>query len=175
MTNPEPITPKRTPILWILGILTMVGTAFSAIAYICWAFAPDYMQKSMEMIKEMGMFPAEQTDQILSIYTSINSWQYLLLAAVQLMLFAGAFLMLVKLNRVGFHVYTIGKILEFCVMNFVIGGVVAMNLNGIITSVLWVLMYATQLRFLKAVENQDNNSTPSNISSPESENQPSHE
>ena len=175
MNNPETITPKRTPILWILGIITMLNSAFSAIAYICWAFAPDYMQKSMEMIKEMGMFPAEQTDQILSIYTSINSWQYLLLAAVQLMLFAGAFLMLVKLNSKGFHVYTIGKILEFCVLNFVIGGLVAMDVNGIIMSVLWVLMYATQLRFLKAVENQDNNSTPSNISSPESENHPSHE
>ena len=175
MNNPETITPKRTPILWILGIITMLNSAFSAIAYICWAFAPDYMQKSMEMIKEMGMFPAEQTDQILSIYTSINSWQYLLLAAVQLMLFAGAFLMLVKLNSKGFHVYTIGKILEFCVLNFVIGGMVAMDVNGIIMSVLWVLMYTTQLRFLKAVENQDNNSTPSNISSPESENHPSHE
>ena len=129
----------------------------------------------MEMIKEMGMFPAEQTDQILSIYTSINSWQYLLLAAVQLMLFAGAFLMLAKLNSKGFHVYTIGKILEFCVLNFVIGGMVAMDVNGIILSVLWVLMYATQLRFLKIAENQDNNSTPSNISSPESENQTSYE
>ena len=168
-------TPKRTPILWILGILTMVGTAFSAIAYICWAFAPDYMQKSMEMIKEMGMFPAEQTDQILSIYTSISSWQYILMFVVQIMLFAGAFLMLVKLNSKGFHVYTIGKILEFCVLNFVIGGMVAMDVNGIIMSVLWVLMYATQLRFLKSVENQDDNSTPSNISSPESENHPSHE
>ena len=167
--------PKRTPILWILGILTMLNSAFSAIAYICWAFAPNYMQKSMEMIKELGMFPAEQTDQILSIYTSINSWQYLFLAAVQLMLFAGAFLMLVKLNSKGFHVYTIGKILEFCVLNFVIGGMAAMDVNGIIMSVLWVLMYATQLRFLKAVENQDNNSTPSNNSSPESENHPSHE
>ena len=175
MNNPETITPKRTPILWILGIITMLNSAFSAIAYICWAFAPDYMQKSMEMIKAMGMFPAEQTDQILSIYTSINSWQYLLLAAVQLMLFAGAFLMLVKLNSKGFHVYTIGKILEFCVLNFVIGGMVAMDVNGIIMSVLWVLMYATQLRFLKAVENQDNNSTPTDISSPESENHPSHE
>ena len=168
-------TPKRTPILWILGILTMVGTAFSAIAYICWAFAPDYMQKSMEMIKEMGMFPTEQTDQILSIYTSISSWQYLLLTVVQIMLFAGAFLMLVKLNSNGFHVYTIGKILEFCVLNFVIGGMAAMDVNGIIMSVLWVLMYATQLRFLKAAENQDNNSTPSNISSSESENHLSHE
>ena len=83
--------------------------------------------------------------------------------------------MLVKLNSNGFHVYTIGKIIEFCVLNFVIGGMAAMDVNGIIMSVLWVLMYATQLRFLKAAENQDNNSTPSNISSSESDNQPSHE
>lgn len=155
MNNSETIPPKRTPILWILGILTMVSAGFSAIAYLIWAFAPDYMLKSVETIKEMDMFPEDQLEQILSFYTSINNWQYLLLSAVQLMLFVGAFLMLVKLNKAGFHVYTIGKILEFCVMNFVIGGLVAMNLNGIITSVLWVLMYATQLRFMQPVDNQN--------------------
>ena len=168
-------TPKRTPILWILGIITMLNSAFSAIAYICWAFAPDYMLKSMETIKDMGMFPADQVEQILSIYTSINSWQYLLLAAVQLMLFVGAFLMLAKLNKAGFHVYTIGKILEFCVMNFVIGGLVAMDLNSIIMSVLWVLMYATQLRYMKPFDNQNNNDTLQNPDSVTSENNPSNE
>ena len=169
------ITPKRTPILWIVGIITMLNSAFSAIAYICWAMAPDYMLKSMETFKSMNLLPSDQLDLILSLYTSISSWQYLLLTVVQIMLFVGAFLMLVKLNSNGFHVYTIGKILEFCVLNFVIGGMAAMDVNGIIISVLWVLMYATQLRFLKAAENQDNNSTPSNISSSESDNQPSHE
>lgn len=149
-------TPKRTPILWILGIITMLSATFSAIAYICWAFAPDYMLKSMESVKEMGVFPAEQAEQILAIYTSINSWQYLMLMAVQIMLFAGAFLMLAKLNKAGFHVYTIGKILEFCVTNFLIGGLVAMNINGIIMSVLWVLMYATQLRFMQSTDEQNN-------------------
>ena len=168
-------TPKRTPILWILGIITMLNSAFSAIAYICWAFAPDYMLKSMETIKDMGMFPADQVEQILSIYTSINSWQYLLLAAVQLMLFVGAFMMLAKLNKAGFHVYTIGKILEFCVMNFVIGGLVAMDLNSIIMSVLWVLMYATQLRYMKPFDNQNNNDTLQNPDSVTSENNPSNE
>ena len=155
-TNPQ-YKPQRTPILWILGILTMVSAVFSAIAYLCWAIAPDYMLKSMEMIKSMDLFSADQAEQILNLYTSITSLQYLLLTVVEIMLFAGAFLMLVKLNKVGFHLYTIGKILEFCVLNFIIGGLAAMNMNGIITSVLWVLMYATQLRFMKPVDDQDNN------------------
>ena len=155
-TNPQ-YKPQRTPILWILGILTMVSAVFSAIAYFCWAIAPDYMLKSMEMIKSMDLFSADQAEQILNLYTSITSLQYLLLTVVEIMLFAGAFLMLVKLNKVGFHLYTIGKILEFCVLNFIIGGLAAMNMNGIITSVLWVLMYATQLRFMKSVDDQDNN------------------
>ena len=155
-TNPQ-YKPQRTPILWILGILTMVSAVFSAIAYLCWAIAPDYMLKSMEMIKGMDLFSADQAEQILNLYTSITSLQYLLLTIVEIMLFAGAFLMLVKLNKVGFHLYTIGKILEFCVLNFIIGGLAAMNMNGIITSVLWVLMYATQLRFMKPVDDQDNN------------------
>lgn len=155
--------PHRTPILWILGIITMVDSLFSAIAYLCWAIAPNSMLKSMDIIKEMNLFSAEQADQILSLYTSISSWQYLLLTVVEIMLFTGAFLMLVKLNKVGFHVYTIGKILEFCVLNFAIGGMAAMNVNGIIMSVLWVLMYATQLRYIQQPDNHNNNFSEQNF------------
>jgi len=152
--------PQRTPILWILGIISMVNALFSAIAYLCWAMAPDSMLKSLEMIKEMNLFSAEQAQQILSLYTSIGRWQYLLLTLVEVMLFTGAFLMLAKLNKAGFHVYTIGKILEFCVLNFVIGGLVAMDWNGIIMSILWVLMYSTQLRFMAPSENQQVDNQP---------------
>lgn len=155
--------PHRTPILWILGIITMVDSLFSAIAYLCWAIAPNSMLKSMDIIKEMNLFSAEQADQILSLYTSISSWQYLLLTVVEIMLFTGAFLMLVKLNKVGFHVYTIGKILEFCVLNFAIGDLAAMNVNGIIMSVLWVLMYATQLRYIQQPDNHNNNFSEQNF------------
>lgn len=155
--------PHRTPILWILGIITMVDSLFSAIAYLCWAIAPNSMLKSMDIIKEMNLFSAEQADQILSLYTSISSWQYLLLTVVEIILFTGAFLMLVKLNKVGFHVYTIGKILEFCVLNFAIGGLAAMNVNGIIMSVLWVLMYATQLRYIQQPDNHNNNFSEQNF------------
>lgn len=169
------IKPQRTPILWILGILTMVSAFFSAINYIGWAISPDYMLNSMKIIKEMKMFSAEQVEQIISLYTSITQWQYLSLSFVEIMLFAGAFLMLIKLNKVGFHIYTIGKIVEFCVLNFIIGGMAAMNMNGIITSVLWVLMYATQLRFMNPSDNQDNNTIEQHNNTVENNNSQSHE
>jgi len=167
--------PQRSPILWILGIFTMIGAMFSAITYLCWAIAPDSMLQSLEIIKDMKMFSAEQVDQILSLYTSISNWQYLLLTIVEVMLFTGAFLMLVKLNKIGFHFYTIGKIVEFCVLNFIIGGMAAMNMNGIITSVLWVLMYATQLRFMNPTDNQDNNTIKQQINPEDNNNSQSHE
>ncbi len=167
--------PQRTPILWILGIFTMIGAMFSAITYLCWAIAPDSMLQSMGIIREMKMFSSEQVDQILSLYTSISNWQYLLLTIVEVMLFTGAFLMLVKLNKVGFHVYTIGKIVEFCVLNFIIGGMAAMNVNGIISSVLWVLMYATQLRFMNPTDNQEDNTNIQQINQEDNDNSQSHE
>lgn len=167
--------PQRTPILWILGIFTMIGAMFSAITYLCWAIAPDSMLQSMGIIREMKMFSSEQVDQILSLYTSISNWQYLLLTIVEVMLFTGAFLMLVKLNKVGFHVYTIGKIVEFCVLNFIIGGMAAMNVNGIISSILWVLMYATQLRFMNPTDNQEDNTNIQQINQEDNDNSQSHE
>lgn len=150
--------PQRTPVLWILAILTMINTFFSAIAYISWAFAPDVMSASMEMVKTSGILSADQADQVLAIYTSISTWQYIALAFVQALLFSGAFLMLARLNPLGFHFYTIGQILQFCVMNFMIGGKVAMGVNAIIVAVLWVLMYATQLRYMKKRDVAENNS-----------------
>ena len=143
--------------------------------YHCWADAPVYMLQSRDSIRKIQLFSAEQIEQILSLYTSISSGQYLLLTIVEMMFFAGAFLMLVKLNKVGFHIYTIGKILEFCVLNFIIGGMAAMNMNGIITSVLWVLMYATQLRFMNPSDNQNNNSIQQSIHSEDNDNSQSHE
>lgn len=167
--------PQRSPILWILGTFTMIGAMFSAITYLCWAVAPNSMLQSMEIIREMKMFSADQVDQILSLYTSISKGQYLLLTLVEVMLFTGAFLMLVKLNKVGFHVYTIGKIVEFCVLNFIIGGMAAMNMNGIISSILWVLMYATQLRFMNPTDNQDDSTLQQQINPENNDNSPSHE
>ncbi len=150
-------TQRRTPILWILAILTMINTGFSAITYLMWALIPDTMSQSMEVVKESGFFSSEQAEQILSIYTSISNWQYVLLALVQVMLFAGALIMLAKLNPIGFHIYTIGQILQFCVMNFVIGGMVAMDWNAIIMAILWVLMYSTQLRYMKGAADESSN------------------
>ena len=145
-------TPRRTPILWILSIFTMLNTFFSTISYVAWAVNADVMQKSLEIMKKVETFSEEQVDQIVGIYSSISSWQYFLLAIIQLIIFAGAFIMLSKLNKIGFHFYTIGQILQFCVLNFVIGGVVAMGTNAIVTTILWVLMYSTQLRFMRKVE-----------------------
>ena len=153
----------------------MIGAMFSAITYLCWAVAPNSMLQSMGIIREMKMFSADQVDQILSLYTSISKGQYLLLTLVEVMLFTGAFLMLVKLNKVGFHVYTIGKIVEFCVLNFIIGGMAAMNMNGIISSILWVLMYATQLRFMNPTDNQDDSTLQQQINPENNDNSPSHE
>lgn len=149
MNTPEQNTPRRTPILWILCILTMISAFFSTIAYLAWALAPDTMLNSMEIVKSSGIIPLDQADKILSIYTSIESWQYIFLAVVQITMFAGAFIMLAKLDTIGFHIYTISQISQFIILNFMIGGSVAMDLNSIIMAILWVLMYATQLKFMR--------------------------
>ena len=166
---------KRTFILWVLGILAMLDAGFSFLSYLGWAIRPDYMQQSLEMLRPMNILTSEQLEQVLNIYSSIQSWQYILLALVSAALFAGVFLMLVKLQAAGFHIYTMGKITEFCVLNFVIGGMAAMNINGIITSVLWVLMFATQIRYMEPFDNQDNNTVEKQITPNDNDNPQSHE
>lgn len=162
--------PTRPITLWIIGILAMLDAGFSCISYLAWALSPAYMQRSLETIRPMNIFPSEQLDDILALYNSIQSWQFLLLAVMSALLFIGAFIMLVKMKKIGFHIYTFGKIFEFCLLNFVIGGRVAMNGSGIVMSILWVLLFAMQLRFMEPNENQDNSNSTQSISNSSSDN-----
>ncbi|MDY6327071.1 MAG: hypothetical protein SPL42_07200 [Bacteroidales bacterium] len=144
--------PRRTVVLWILAVLTMLNTGFSAITYTALALNPGIMEQSFESVRKTGMFPDDKVEQMAAVYASVESWQYFLLAVVQAVIFSGAFIMLSRLNRIGLHFYVIGQILQFCVLNFVIGGQVAMDINAVITAILWVLMYSTQLRFMQKEE-----------------------
>ena len=90
--------------------------------------------------------------QVFEMYLSIKGWQYGLLIITEAAIFIGALIMLWKLNPIGFHIYTIGQMAEFCVQNFIIGGKMTMNWSAIMLTIMIILMYATQLRYMKQPE-----------------------
>ena len=98
--------------------------------------------------------------EMLDVFLSIPSWKYIPLILAEAASFAGALIMLWKLNSIGFHIYTIGQILEVCTLNFIIGGKLVMPLSAVMMTVLIIVMYATQLRYMKKTSDTENKPDP---------------
>ncbi len=154
--NPSTEKPQRTFLLWFLAICTMINAGMNVFSFSMYAFFPNFIQQSMEVVKNIPAFNNAQYQETLELFLTIPQWKFGLLILAEAAAFAGALIMLVKLNPIGFHIYTISQILEFCTLNFIIGEKLAMNFSSVILTMLIIVMYASQLRYMK---NKDTNET----------------
>jgi len=83
----------------------------------------------------------------------VPSWQYLLLSLGYALAVVGAALML-KINKVGFHLYVIAQIWLFVTCNLLIKGALTMNWMSIFTTVLIIACYGLLMR--EALMNKNN-------------------
>lgn len=152
-------------VLWILAIFTMINAATNGMTDLIFAIMPNIAAQSIEAVKALPMFNSSEYSEAFNLMLSIKSWQYALLLLTEAAGFAGAFLMLVKLNPLGFHIYTIGQIFQILIANYVIGGKASMSISSILMAILIVAMFATQLPFMKhddeeeSIENQEEDET----------------
>lgn len=152
LNNEDSNMPKRSFLLWFLAICTMVNAGINVLTFSVYMLFPQILQQSVSVMESMPMFNNEQYMQVFEMYLSIKGWQYGLLIITEAAIFIGALIMLWKLNPIGFHIYTIGQMAEFCVQNFIIGGKMTMNWSAIMLTIMIILMYATQLRYMKQPE-----------------------
>lgn len=145
----QPDKPTRTFLLWFLGICTMINAGMNVLSFSMFAFFPNVIHHSIEVMKDMPRFSGEEYQEMFDIFLSIPAQKCILLILAEAASFAGALIMLWKLNSIGFHLYTIGQILEFCTLNFIIGGKLAMDFSAVLMVVLVIVMYATQLKYMK--------------------------
>jgi len=143
------VQPRRNFVLWILAIFAMINAGSNGMTDLIFALMPKVAAQSIEALKALPLFSSSEYTEAFGLMLSIKNWQYGLLFLTEAAGFAGAFLMLVKLNSTGFHIYTIGQICQVLIMNFVIGGKLSMDLTDILMVILIVAMFATQLPFMK--------------------------
>lgn len=149
------VKPRRGFVLWILAIFAMIQAGSNGTTDLIFAIIPDIAARSIESLQALPMFSSSEYTEAFNLMLSIKSWQYLLLLLTEVASFTGAFLMLVKLNPLGFHIYTIGQICQILIMNFVIGGKASMTMSSILMVILIVVMFATQLPFMKHEDDED--------------------
>lgn len=141
--------PQRTFVLWFLAICTMINAGMNVMSFSLYAFFPGLIRQSMDFIQNIPMFSGDEYKEIFDIFLSVTPQQYLLLILAEIASFAGALIMLWKMKSIGFHIYTIAQIFEFCILNFLIGGKMAMNLSAVVMTVLIIILFATQLRYMQ--------------------------
>ncbi|MEG1556448.1 MAG: hypothetical protein RR356_06965 [Bacteroidales bacterium] len=154
--------------LIVLTILTFVNSGFSFLSHLLLSFSPDLIPKIIDVLQMMG-YPQAIID-IYSEMIGIASWKFLLAALCYALAIIGAVLML-KLNKLGFHLYVISQILLFAVSNFVLLGAFKMSFMGAFWSLLFIGCYALQIKYMnkpnstetiEGEESQQNTNEPNN-------------
>ena len=142
--------PKRSPWLVVLAVLTFIFSGFSFLTYFMLSFTSGMLPSVTEMYENMGM-PGEVIDAMQQL-TEVSSWQYFILSLGYALAVVGAALML-KINKLGFHLYVIAQIWLFVMCNLVIKGALTMNWMNIFTTILVIACYGILLR--EALMNRD--------------------
>lgn len=154
--------PERTFVLWFLAICTMINAGMNVVSFSLYAFFPGLIRQSLSLMQSIPMFSGDEYKEIFEVFLSVTPQQYLLLILSEIAAFAGALIMLWKMKPIGFHIFTISQIIEFCVLNFLIGGKMAMTLSAVIMTVLIIILYATQLRYMQGDNAADTDSPTDN-------------
>ena len=143
--------PKRSPWLVVLAVLTFIFSGFSFLGYFMLSFTSGFMPTMIETYENMGM-PSEMIEAMQKM-AEVPSWQYLLLSLGYALAVVGAALML-KINKLGFHLYVIAQIWLFVMCNLVIKGALTITWMGIFTTILIIACYWLLMR--EALMNKNN-------------------
>ena len=149
--------PARSPWLVVLAVLTFINSGFSFLTYFTLSFASGFMPSVIEMYESMGM-PAEVVE-VMQKMVDVPSWQYLVLSLGYVLAVVGAAFML-KLNKIGFHLYVISQIWLFVMCNLVIKGVLTMTWMSILTTIIIIFCYGLLMK--EALMNKGDNGSYTN-------------
>ncbi|MHC1776144.1 MAG: hypothetical protein AB9834_12100 [Lentimicrobium sp.] len=132
---------KRPPGLTILCILTFIGSGASAISSLFVAAAYDLMP---EAIKQS---PIQDSGALLEMINSAGPSFFLITGILYLASLAGAILMF-RLNKAGFHLYTTAQLAMLIVPLLMIKGFVLPVSNLLLTGS-FILAYAVNIRTMR--------------------------
>jgi len=143
--------PARSPWLVVLAVLTFIFSGMSFLGYFMMSLTSGAIPSAIEMYENMGM-PNEVIEALRNL-TEVPSWQFLLLSLAYALAVIGAALML-KINKIGLHLYIIAQIWLFVMCNLVIKGIFTMSVTSIFMTIVMISCYWLLMR--EALRNKEN-------------------
>jgi len=134
--NPTFEERRRPGFLTFLCILTFIGSGFSLLSNL---ITPVMLPTLVEMFRNAPSIPenvVEAYEQMLSI----PIWQFYLSVFFYATSIMGAVYML-KMKKIGFHIYVISQIILFCLGQFLMGDISKPNYFGLFLTLLFIGLY----------------------------------
>lgn len=156
--NNNNIKPKRSAVLWVLSICTLIDAGMNILGYLNFICFPNMIRKSMEFVKEMPAFNNEEVAKVFEAYLAVPNWKFLLLIIASAAIFAGALIMIWKLKQIGFHIYTIGQICYCAIIYFLLGKPFVTGISELLWIAILIVFFATQLKYMKPINSDENDS-----------------
>ncbi len=148
---------KRPTLLTLLCILTFIGSGYLFLTFLFLSFSTDLIPQMLEVLQNMN-YP-EESMKLLEQMAGVAGWKFLMLSFSYALAVIGAALML-KLNKIGFHLYIISQILLFCCKNLLIGGALKMGFFAIAWSLFFIILFGLFYKLMIPKENEEINPEP---------------
>ena len=146
-----PFEEKNRPgFLTFLCVLTFIGSGSSLLSNL---FTPIFLPYFVETMRNNTMFAQliETYEQMLEL----PIWQYYFLAIFCAVAILGAIYML-KMKKIGFHIYAVSQIAQLCIGQFLMGGPFKPNLFSLLSTLLFIGLYAIYYKQFTHLEEQNN-------------------
>lgn len=144
---------RRSRWLLVLAICTFISSGTQFLTYFFLSFSTSYLPAMLDMYKDMGM--QQEVIDIFQQMLDVPGWQFLLLSLGFATAVVGAALML-KLNKIGFHLYVIAQLWIFAMDNLVIKGALSMKGWDIASTVMLIVLYGLLLKDVLMQKNNQN-------------------
>lgn len=133
----------RPEMLKLLCILTFIGSGLSMLSNVA-LFS--VIGQVREMFAEDPMYTVLGVEMNMSIFLNVNSWFFMVQAILYSLSFSGA-LQMWKLNKVGFHIYSVAQILLLIVPKIFIADMPFPAMDLILTGS-FIYFYYLNLKFM---------------------------
>jgi len=139
---------ERPGFLTFLCILTFIGSGISLLSNL---IAPIFASTFVEIVKNQPALAS--TVEVYEQMAITPMWQFYLLAFFCATSIIGAVYML-KMKKIGFHIYVISQLAQMCIGQFIIGGFLKPTVFGLILTVVFIGLYGMYYKRFTAMDTE---------------------
>jgi hypothetical protein len=149
---------KRPGFLTFLCILTFIGSGYWLLFNL---FVPASISTMLEILHSSPSFSSPAFTAGIQTFEQIAAtpiWQFYLLAFFCATSILGAIYML-KMKKIGFHIYVVSQLAQMCIGQFIIGGNFKPNFSSFLFTLLFIGLYSIYYKKFVTLNEENNENT----------------